>query len=342
MPKAEGPAGIVGSVAEYPGRPRNAVSRQSSRFLLRGVPLKRFRGMHRTRGAHRPPRPGGRCPRDWCCFLVCLGAVHGRAMLDLSIVNVALPVDAARTFGFTTSRPPVGHQRKYTLTVSARLPSCEAWPRGRRCTRRLCASSSLGLALFHRREACWGVALRNQGPLLGRLRAPVQGLGGAVLAHRHATPSSPRAFASSAARARALGVWSAVAAGGGGGRRPLGTASLPICFVVAHWILFVNVPSRRAGDRPGRLMFPWARVEGRPTAPQAFDLQADPRPVTAGLVSLVWAIVQNGDLRVDVGRRSSGRSLSRRSSWRRSTTSGRAGQRRRWFPFRIFRSSDPY
>ena len=217
---------------------------------------------------------GRNVPAGLVLLLVCLGQFM--VVLDLSIVNVALP-SMQRDLGFTTS----GLQwviNAYTLTFAGflLLGGRAADLYGRRRV------FILGLALFTGASLLGGLA-QNQTMLV--VARALQGLGGAVLAPATLTILTT-SFREPAARARALGVWSAVAAGGGAAGVLLGGIITDL--LSWRWILFVNVP---VGVLViiGALMF-LGESKGD-LQHRSLDL-AGSATVTAGLVSLVWAIVQ--------------------------------------------------
>jgi EmrB/QacA subfamily drug resistance transporter len=217
---------------------------------------------------------GRNVPAGLVLFLVCLGQFM--VVLDLSIVNVALP-SMQRDLGFSTS----GLQwvvNAYTLTFAGflLLGGRAADLYGRRRV------FIIGLSLFTGASLIGGLS-QTQGMLVAA-RA-LQGLGGAVLAPATLTILTT-SFREPAARARALGVWSAVAAGGGAAGVLLGGILTDL--LSWRWILFVNVPVgvlviagalRFLGESKGDLQH------------RSLDL-AGSATVTAGLVSLVWGIVR--------------------------------------------------
>jgi MFS family permease len=173
-------------------------------------------------------------------------------ILDLSIVNVALP-SMQRDLGFSTS----GLQwvvNAYTLAFAGflLLGGRAADLYGRR------RIFILGLGLFTGASLVGGLA-QTQGMLVAA-RA-LQGLGGAVLAPATLTILTT-SFREPAARAKALGSW--------------------------RWILFVNVPIGVLVIA-GSLLF-LGETKGE-VQHRSLDL-AGSATVTAGLVSLVFAIVR--------------------------------------------------
>src|SRR4029079_18061637 len=109
----------------------------------------------------------------------------------------------------------------------------------------------------------------------------LQGLGAAMIAPA-ALSIITTTFAEGAERTRAMGVWAAIAVGGGAVGLVLGgilveTLSWP-------WIFFVNIPVGLAGCLASLRFVPESRDE---RAPRSFDL-AGAVSVTAGLVVLVY------------------------------------------------------
>ncbi|HXJ64777.1 MAG TPA: MFS transporter, partial [Actinomycetota bacterium] len=160
--------------------------------------------------------------------LVCLGQFM--VVLDISIVNVALPSIQAE-LGFSAS----GLQwilNAYTLAFAGFLllggRAGDLFGR-----RRMFLA---GLGLFTAASFVGGLA-QSQGTLIAA-RA-LQGLGAAVLAPATLTILTTT-FREGAARARALGVWSAVAAAGASAGVLLGGILTEL--ISWRWILFVNVP----------------------------------------------------------------------------------------------------
>jgi EmrB/QacA subfamily drug resistance transporter len=217
---------------------------------------------------------GSNVPAWVVLLLVCLGQFM--VVLDVSIVNVALPA-MQRDLGFTYS----GLQwvvNAYTLTFAGFLllggRAADLYGRRRMFI--------LGLGLFTFASLVGGLA-QTQAMLVGA-RA-LQGLGGAVLAPATLTILTT-SFPDGAPRARALGVWSAVAAGGGAAGALLGGILTDL--ISWRWILFVNVPIGIVAILGARALLAESRGEVRH---RSLDLPGAVT-VTAGLVLLVFSIVR--------------------------------------------------
>jgi EmrB/QacA subfamily drug resistance transporter len=217
----------------------------------------------------------GRTVPAWAVLaLVCLGQFM--VVLDVSIVNVALP-SIQRDLGFS----PSGLQwvvNAYTLAFAGFLllggRAADLFGRRRMFL--------LGLGLFTVASLAGGLA-QNQGMLV-TARA-LQGLGGAVLAPATLTILTT-SFAEGRERARALGVWSAVAAGGGAAGALLGGILTDL--VSWRWILFVNVPIGIVVVVAARTVLAESRAD---LGHRSLDV-AGAVAVTGGLVALVYAIVR--------------------------------------------------
>ncbi len=206
--------------------------------------------------------------------LVCLGQFM--VVLDISIVNVALP-SIQSELHFSAS----GLQwilNAYTLTFAGFLllggRAGDLFGR-----RRMFLA---GLAMFTAASFVGGLA-QTQGTLISA-RA-LQGLGAAVLAPATLTILTTT-FTEAAARARALGVWSAVAAGGASAGALLG--GLLTELISWRWILFVNVPVGVLTLLAARAYLPESRTE---TEHRRLDVLGA-LTVTGGLVAIVYAIVR--------------------------------------------------
>jgi EmrB/QacA subfamily drug resistance transporter len=197
-------------------------------------------------------------------------------VLDATIVNVALP-SIQRGLHFSSSDLQ-WVVNAYTLIFGGflLLGGRAADLLGRK---RLFAA---GIALFSLASLLNGVAQSSGMLIVGR---GLQGLGGALVSPA-ALSIITTTFTDNEDRTKALGVWSAIAAGGGAVGLLLGgvltdLASWP-------WIFIVNVPVGIAALALTFRYVPESRVE---TEHRSFDLSGAVT-VTAGLVVLVYAIVK--------------------------------------------------
>jgi len=196
-------------------------------------------------------------------------------VLDISIVNVALP-DMQRDLHMSQNGL-AWVLNAYTLTFAGFLllggRAADIWGR-----RRLFL---IGVTLFSAMSLIGGLA-QSGGELIAA--RGLQGLGGAVLSPATLTILTTT-FREPAARARALGMWSAVA-GAGGATGVLAGGVLTDLFSW-RWILFINVPIGVLVFLVARYAVTESRAEGeRPTLDWAGALT-----VTGGLVALVYGIV---------------------------------------------------
>ena len=158
-------------------------------------------------------------------------------VLDVSIVNVALP-----SIGRTLHYSPSGLQwvvNAYVLTFAGFLlfggRSADLFGRRR--------VFIFGLSLFTLASLAGGIA---QGPAWLTTARAVQGIGGAFLSPATLTIVITT-FPDATARARALGIWSAVAgAGGAAGSVRGGVLTAELSW---RWVLFVNSPWRQRPPR---------------------------------------------------------------------------------------------
>jgi EmrB/QacA subfamily drug resistance transporter len=197
-------------------------------------------------------------------------------VLDATIVNVALP-SIQRGLHFSNSSLP-WVVNGYTLIFGGflMLGGRAADLLGRK---RLFAA---GVALFSLASLLNGLASSPAMLIAGR---GLQGLGGALLSPA-ALSIITTTFTENSERTRALGVWSAIAAGGGAVGLLLGgvltdLASWP-------WIFIVNVPVGLIALALTLRYVPESRAD---VGHRAFDL-AGATTVTAGLVVLVFAIIK--------------------------------------------------
>jgi EmrB/QacA subfamily drug resistance transporter len=139
-----------------------------------------------------------------------------------------------------------------------------------------------GTALFSLASLLNG--LSTSGGMLIAFRG-LQGLGGALVSPA-ALSIITTTFAEGQERTRALGVWSAIAAGGGAFGLLLGGVLTET--LSWQWIFFVNVPIGIATIVASARLVPESRAAERHSA---FDL-GGALSVTAGLIVLVYAIVK--------------------------------------------------
>ncbi len=217
--------------------------------------------------------PGRVVPAWLILGLVCTGQFM--VVLDASIVNVALP-SIQRDLHFGTS----GLQwvvNAYTLTFAGflLLGGRAADLYGRRRV------FMVGLAVFTVSSLLGGMA-QSQAWLISA-RA-LQGLGAAILAPATLTILTA-SFTEGSARARALGVWSAVSAAGASAGALFGGILTDL--LNWRWILFVNVPIGIVALVAASRYLPESRAD---VGHRSLDI-AGAVTVTAGLTALVYAIV---------------------------------------------------
>jgi len=205
--------------------------------------------------------------------VVCLAQFM--VVLDISIVNVALP-SMQQDLGFSAANLQ-WVVTAYSLTFGGLLllggRLADLFGRRR--------IFLVGLALFTGASLLGGFA-GNQATLIAARAA--QGVGAAVLSPATLTILTVT-FTEHRARAKALGVWSAVAAGGGAAGALFG--GFLTQYLSWRWILFVNVPIGVALFLFARLYLTESRAEG---PRQRLDV-AGSVTVTAGLMMLVYTIV---------------------------------------------------
>ncbi len=218
--------------------------------------------------------PGRYVPAWVVLGIVCIGQFM--VVLDASIVNVALP-SIQRDLHFSTSNLQ-WIVNAYTLTFAGFLllggRAADLFGRRR--------IFMVGLAVFTISSLLGGMA-QNQAWLVGA-RA-LQGLGAAILAPATLTILTAT-FSEGPARARALGVWSAVSAAGASAGALFGGVLTD--FLSWRWILFVNVPVGVIALVAARRDLPESRAA---MAHRHLDL-GGAVTVTAGLVALVFALVR--------------------------------------------------
>ncbi len=212
---------------------------------------------------------------DWLILtLACVAQFM--VLLDVSIVNVALP-SIKNSLGFSQSELQ-WVLNAYTLTFAGflLLGGRIADLFGRRRV------FLFGLTVFTLASLLGGLA-QDQGMLIGA-RA-VQGLGGAILSPTSLTIITTT-FREPKARARAMGIWSAVAGAGGAAGALLGgilTEELSW-----RWILFINIPIGIAAFAAGMVFLQESRAQGER---QPLDIPGAVL-VTSGLTALVFGVVR--------------------------------------------------
>jgi EmrB/QacA subfamily drug resistance transporter len=221
-------------------------------------------------------RPAGRtAPNRWLVLaIVCLGQFM--VVLDATVVNVALPsIQRGLDFSDASLQWVIN---AYTLVFGGflLLGGRAADLLGRK---RLFVA---GVALFTVASVINGFA--NSAGVLVAGRA-MQGLGGALVSPA-ALSVLTTSFEDGRERTRALGVWSAIAAGGAAFGLLLGGVLTDL--LSWSWIFFVNIPVGVAAVLLALRFVPESRVE---TRHRHFDLTGAVT-VTGGLMLLVYAIVK--------------------------------------------------
>jgi EmrB/QacA subfamily drug resistance transporter len=212
--------------------------------------------------------------RRWIA-LILLCVAQFVVVLDASIVNVALPTIGKALRFSENSLPWVVNA--YVLTFGGFLLL------GGRLADRLGGRRVFmaGLVLFALASLAGGLAA-NSGQLIAA-RA-VQGLGAAILSPA-ALAIVTTTFRDGAERNKALGVWGAVAGGGGAAGVLLGgvlTQGLGW-----EWVLWVNVPIGLIATALAPMLLADIRAEHQP---RHFDI-AGAASITAGLSLLVYALL---------------------------------------------------
>jgi EmrB/QacA subfamily drug resistance transporter len=197
-------------------------------------------------------------------------------ILDATIVNVALP-SIQRGLHFSPANLP-WVVNAYTLVFGGFLLL------GGRASDLLGRKRLFiaGIALFSAASLFNGLAQSSTMLIVGR---GLQGLGAALLSPA-ALSIITTTFTDTQERTRALGVWSAIAAGGGAVGLILGGVLTDL--VSWQWIFFVNVPVGIGALLATRRYVPESRVD---VVHRTFDL-AGAVTVTSGLVVLVYAIIK--------------------------------------------------
>ncbi|MEV8477735.1 MFS transporter [Streptomyces sp. NPDC051173] len=233
--------------------------------------------------AHAGPEPDRR-PRSTAAVLFIACAAQFMVILDVSIVNVALPSIRAELHLSGAGQQWIVNA--YTLGFAGLLLL------GGRAADLVGTKRAFltGLAAFTAASLAGGLA--TDGALLITARA-VQGIGGAVLAPATLTLIMTT-FTEPAARTRAMGAWSAVMAAGGAAGAVIGGVLTE--YAGWRWVLFVNVPIGVALLAAALVYVP-ATASGRGGL-RRLDLPGAVS-VTAGLTALVYGIISTETHRWD-------------------------------------------
>jgi EmrB/QacA subfamily drug resistance transporter len=214
-------------------------------------------------------------PRRWIA-LILLTATQFMLIIDVSIVNVALPtIESALKFN-NSSLQWVASAYALTFGGFLLLGGRMADLLGRR---RLFMA---GLALFTLASLACGFATTNNFLIAARA---VQGLGGAMIAPA-ALSILTTTFAEGEERNKALAVWGAVSGAGGAVGVLLGGVLTQ--YVGWEWIFFVNAPIGLAAILLAPRLLNESRVED---AVRSFDV-VGAFLVTASLSLLVYTVVK--------------------------------------------------
>ncbi len=205
--------------------------------------------------------------------VVCLGQFM--VVLDATVVNVALPT-VQKDLGFSVSSLQ-WVINAYTLVFGGFLllggRAADLFGR-----RRLFLA---GVVVFTAASVIDGLA-PNAGVLI--VARGLQGLGGALVSPA-ALSILTTSFADGKPRAKAMGVWAAIAVGGGAMGLIFG--GILTEYADWRWVFFVNLPVGLITLALGIRLVPESKGEGA----QGFDL-VGAFTVTAGLVLLVYGIVK--------------------------------------------------
>ena len=223
------------------------------------------------------PPSSGETNRWLVLVIVCLAQFM--VVLDATVVNVALPsIQADLGFSAANLQWVIN---SYTLIFGGFL----------------LLGGRAGDLFGRRKLFLWGVAIFSFASLLNGLATSdtwlvaargLQGLGGALVSPA-ALSIITTTFAEGADRTKALGVWSAIAAGGGAFGLLLGGVLTDL--LSWEWIFFVNVP---IGIATAALAVRYVPESRAPHRTRGIDLPGA-ITVTAGLVVLVYAIVKAED-----------------------------------------------
>jgi EmrB/QacA subfamily drug resistance transporter len=226
-----------------------------------------------------PAEPSGSGESNRWLVLVIVCLAQFMVILDATVVNVALP-SIKTDLGFSDASLQ-WVINSYTLVFGGFL----------------LLGGRAGDLFGRRRLFLWGVAIFSIASLLNGLATSdtwlvitrgLQGLGGALVSPA-ALSIITTTFEEGDDRTKALGVWSAIAAGGGAFGLLLGGILTDV--LSWEWIFFVNVPIGIATAYLALRHVPESRAthhEGSADLPGAIT-------VTAGLIVLVYAIVKAED-----------------------------------------------
>jgi EmrB/QacA subfamily drug resistance transporter len=220
--------------------------------------------------------PSAAPPTNRWLTLVVVCLAQFMVVLDATIVNVALPsIQRGLHFSNADLQWVIN---SYTLMFGGFLllggRAADFFGR-----RRLFLA---GVAVFSGASLLNGLASSSEMLIVGR---GLQGLGGAMVSPA-ALSIITTTFAEGTERTRALGVWSAIAAGGGAVGLLLGGVLTDL--LSWQWCFFVNVPVGIAAIVAALRFVPNTLSEHKP---ETIDF-AGALSVTAGLVVLVYAIVK--------------------------------------------------
>src|SRR4051794_30738407 len=219
--------------------------------------------------------PRERTTNRWLVLvIVCIAQFM--VVLDVTVVNVALP---SIQHGLHFSAPSLQWiVNIYTLVFGGFLllggRAADLFGRQRLFV--------AGVALFSVASLVNGIATSSEMLVAGRA---LQGLGAALVSPA-ALSIVTTTFAEGRDRTRALGVWSAIAAGGGAVGLLLG--GLLTDTLSWRWVFYVNLPIGIAAILLALRFVPESRAEKRPSS---IDL-AGATAVTGGLLLLVYDIVK--------------------------------------------------